>query len=212
MARDGYPAGLVSSSPSASSRGSSVLSRHFRRRFLENLVTAHDAGRLRFFGDHAPQPERDAFTAYLVPLRKSEWVVYSKRPFGGSGAVLAYLFRYTHRVAIANSRLIAFDDTGVTFKWKDYRAKGHEHFKVTTLIVDEFIGRFLLHALSGAFHRIRHYGLFADGARAENIARAHQLLNAPAIERETGDRHADGIDSGEAQELSQPAAAAVGSG
>jgi hypothetical protein len=179
-----------------------VLSRLFRRLFLESLVAAHGAARLQFFGEHAPLGGRDAFTAYLAPLRKIEWVVYSKRPFGGPEAVLAYLSRYTHRVAIANSRLIAFDHTGVTFKWKDYRAKGRERFKVMTLTVDEFIRRFLLHVLPAGFHRIRHYGLFANGGRAENIVRARQLLNAPAIQRETGD--ADGIDSGEPQELSQP--------
>ncbi len=179
-----------------------VLSRLFRRLFLENLVTAHDAGRLRFFGDHAPLTGRDAFSAYLAPLRKSEWFVYSKRPFGGPEAVLAYLSRYTHRVAIANSRLIALDDAGVTFTWKDYRAKGRERFKVMTLAVDEFIRRFLLHVLPGGFHRIRHYGLFANGGRAENIARARQLLNVPAIPRETG--HADSTDDGEPQELSHP--------
>jgi Putative transposase/Transposase zinc-binding domain len=179
-----------------------VLSRLFRRLFLENLVTAHDAGRLRFFGDHAPLTGRNAFSAYLAPLRKSEWVVYSKRPFGGPEAVLAYLSRYTHRVAIANSRLIALDDAGVTFKWKDYRAKGRERFKVMTLAVDEFIRRFLLHVLPGGFHRIRHYGLFANGGRAENIARARQLLNLPPIPRKTGD--ADSTDDGEPQELSHP--------
>jgi hypothetical protein len=143
-----------------------------------------------------------AFAAYLAPLRKIEWVVYSKRPFGGPEAVLAYLSRYTHRVAIANSRLIAFDGTGVTFKWKDYRAKGRERFKVMTFAVHEFIRRFLLHVLPSGFHRIRHYGLFANGGRAENIARTRQLLNAPAAHRETGD--ADAADGGEPQALSHP--------
>jgi hypothetical protein len=179
-----------------------VLSRLFRRLFLEKLVTAYDAGRLRFFGEHARLSERTAFTAYLAPLRKAEWVVYAKRPFGGPEAVLAYLSRYTHRVAIANSRLIARDDTGVTFTWKDYRAKGRERFKVMTLAVDEFIRRFLIHVLPSGFHRIRHYGLFANGGRAENIARARQLLNVPAIQRETAD--ADGTDGGQPQALSQP--------
>jgi hypothetical protein len=127
-----------------------VLSRMFRRLMLEMLVAAHDAGRLQFFGDHAQLVERDAFAAYLAPLRKAEWVVYSKRPFGGPEAVLAYLSRYTHRVAIANSRLIALDDAGVTFKWKDYRAKGRERAKVMTLAVDEFIRRFLIHVLPKA--------------------------------------------------------------
>jgi hypothetical protein len=162
-----------------------VLSRLFRRRFLEMLVAAHDAGRLQFFADHAHLAEGDAFTAYLAPSRKSEWVVYSKRPFGGPEAVLAYLSRYTHRVAIATSRLVALDDAGVTFRWKDYRAKGRERFKLMTLAVDEFIGRFLLHVLPDGFHRIRHYGLFANGGRAENIARARQLLKVPAPEANT---------------------------
>jgi hypothetical protein len=155
-----------------------VLSRLFRRLLLEKLVAAHQAGHLQFFGDHARLAERDAFAAYLAPVRKAEWVVYSKRPFGGPAAVLAYLSRYTHRVAIANSRLVALDDAGVTFTWKDYRAKGRERAKVMTLAIDEFIRRFLIHVLPGGFHRIRHYGLFAKGGRAENIARARQLLNA----------------------------------
>jgi Putative transposase/Transposase zinc-binding domain len=161
-----------------------VLSRLFRRLFLERLVAAHDVGRLQFFGDHAQLAERYAFTAYLAPVRKAEWVVYAKRPFGGPETVLAYLSRYTHRVAIANSRLIALDDTGVTFKWKDYRAKRREGAKVMTLAIDEFIRRFLIHVLPSGFHRIRHYGLFANGGRAENIARARQLLNVPATLRQ----------------------------
>jgi hypothetical protein len=161
-----------------------VLSRLFRRLFLDRLVAAHDVGRLQFFGDHAQLAERYAFTAYLAPVRKAEWVVYAKRPFGGPETVLAYLSRYTHRVAIANSRLIALDDTGVTFKWKDYRAKRREGAKVMTLAIDEFIRRFLIHVLPSGFHRIRHYGLFANGGRAENIARARQLLNVPATLRD----------------------------
>jgi hypothetical protein len=157
-----------------------VLSRLFRRLFLEKLAAAHHAGSLHFFGDHAPLAEPAAFTAYLAPLRKAEWVVYAKRPFGGPEAVLAYLSRYTHRVTIANSRLIALDDAGVTFRWKDYRAKGRERAKVMTLATDEFIRRFLIHVLPAGFHRIRHYGLFANRGRAESIARARHLLNVPA--------------------------------
>jgi len=155
-----------------------VLSRLFRRLFLERIAAAHKAGDLKFFGDHAPLARDKAFSAYLAPLRRSEWVVYSKRPFGGPQAVLAYLSRYTHRVAIANSRLIAFDEEGVTFKWKDYRAEGPDRFKTMTLPTDEFIRRFLIHVLPSGFHRIRHCGLFASGSRAHNIARARELLNA----------------------------------
>jgi hypothetical protein len=156
-----------------------VLSRLFRRLFLEKLVAAHNAGQLQFFADRAPLAEAQAFAAYLAPLRKSEWVVYSKRPFGGPKAVLAYLARYTHRVAISNRRLISFDQTSVTFKWKDYRAEGDERFKVMTLTTNEFIRRFLIHVLPDGFHRIRHYGLFANGCRADNIARARELLAVP---------------------------------
>jgi hypothetical protein len=153
-----------------------VLSRLFRRRFLEKLAAAHEAGHLRFFNDLAKLQDRDAFAELLAPLRKIEWVVYAKRPFAGPEAVLAYLSRYTHRVAIANSRLVAFDDQGVTFKWKDYRAKARDRQKVMSLVTGEFIRRFLLHVLPHGFHRIRHYGLFANGARADNLARARHLL------------------------------------
>jgi hypothetical protein len=155
-----------------------VLSRLFRRLFLEKLMAAHHAGRLSFFGDHAPLTACRAFAAYLRPLRKIEWVVYSKRPFGGPEAVLAYLSRYTHRVAIANSRLITFDERGVTFKWKDYRIEGRHRYKRMTLASDEFIRRFLIHVLPKGLHRIRHYGLFAKNACADNIARARELLAA----------------------------------
>ena len=153
-----------------------VLSRLFRRLFLEKLSAAHEASRLRFFGDHAHLADHDTFTKYLAPLRKAEWVVYAKRPFGGPEAVLAYLSRYTHRVAISNSRLIALDDAGVTFKWKDYRAKNRDKAKVMMLPAYEFIRRFLIHVLPQGFHRIRHYGLLASGTRADNIARARELL------------------------------------
>ena len=155
-----------------------VLSRLFRRLFLEKLMASHAAGRLHFFGNHAPLADAQAFAAYLAPLRKTEWVVYAKRPFGGPEAVLAYLSRYTHRVAIANSRLIALHDNGITFKWKDYRAKGRERQKIMTLATGEFIRRFLIHVLPTGLHRIRHYGLLASGTRADNIARARELLAA----------------------------------
>ena len=164
-----------------------VLSRLFRRLFLEKLIAAHEAGRLKFFGNHATLVKRDAFTAYLASARKADWVVYAKRPFGGPEAVLAYLSRYTHRVAIANSRLIACDRAGVTFRWKDYRAEGRDRQKVMTLATAEFIRRFLIHVLPSGFHRIRHYGLLASGTRADNIANARRLLDVPAEQHEAGD-------------------------
>jgi hypothetical protein len=153
-----------------------VLSRLFRRLFLDKLVAAHQAGRLSFFGDDIHLADVQFFAAFLAPLRKTEWVVYAKRPFGGPEAVLAYLARYTHRVAIANSRLIACDQQGVTFKWKDYRIKGRDRYKQMTLATDEFIRRFLIHVLPKGLHRIRHYGLFAKGACADSVARARELL------------------------------------
>jgi hypothetical protein len=151
-----------------------VLSRLFRRLFLEKLIATHKAGHMKFFGNHAALADPQAFAMHLAPLRRTEWVVYAKRPFGGPQAVLAYLSRYTHRVAIANRRLIACDRTSVTFRWKDYRADGRQ--KVMTLATGEFIRRFLTHVLPHGFHRIRHYGLFASGTRADNIARARELL------------------------------------
>ena len=154
-----------------------VLSRLFRRRFLEELDQAHRAGRLQFFGEDAGLADARAFAAWLVPLRAVEWVVYAKRPFAGPAAVLAYLSRYTHRVAIANSRLLAMDEGGVTFRWKDYRAKGSTRHKTMTLDPDEFMRRFLLHVLPGGFHRIRHYGLLANAGRREHLAQARQLLH-----------------------------------
>jgi ssDNA-binding Zn-finger/Zn-ribbon topoisomerase 1 len=158
-----------------------VLSRLFRRLFLEKIAAAHAAGELRFFGNHAPLTDAKAFTAYLAPLRNSEWVIYSKRPFGGPREVLRYLARYTHRVAISNRRLIALDDKTVTFKWKDYRIEGRERYKVMTLAINEFIRRFLIHVLPSGFHRIRYYGLLASTTRAQNIARARQLLAVPLL-------------------------------
>jgi hypothetical protein len=154
-----------------------VLSRLFRRRFLEELQQAHRGGRLQFFGEDARLSDPRAFTRWLAPLRQCEWVVYAKRPFAGPAAVLAYLSRYTHRVAIANSRLLAFDARGVTFRWKDYRASGKTRYKAMTLSADEFIRRFLLHVLPSGFHRIRHYGLLANGGRREHLAQARELLH-----------------------------------
>jgi len=161
-----------------------VLSRLFRRLFLEKLTAAHEARRLSFFGDLRHLAGSQAFDAYLLPLRKIEWVVYAKRPFAGPEAVLAYLSRYTHRVAISNSRLITLDDKKVTFKWKNYRAQGRERYKTMALPIPEFIRRFLIHVLPQGFHRIRHYGLFANGGRTENLARARELLAMPAPEAE----------------------------
>jgi len=158
-----------------------VLSRLFRRLFLQQLAAAHAAGKLQFFGTHAPLVDAKAFAAYLAPLRNSEWVVYSKRPFGGPKEVLRYLARYTHRVAISNRRLIECDDNSVTFKWKDYRLEGPERYKLMTLATHEFIRRFLMHVLPAGFHRIRYYGLLASGKRAENIARARELLAVPLL-------------------------------
>jgi predicted Zn-ribbon and HTH transcriptional regulator len=160
--------------------------RLFRRLFLEKLAAAHAAGRLHFFNDLAALAEPEPFAAHLAPLRRIDWVVYAKAPFAGPEAVLAYLSRYTHRVAISNSRLIAFDDESVTFKWKDYRASGRERHKLMTLATEEFIRRFLLHVLPKGFHRIRHYGLFANGGRADNLARARELLDVEAPTQVTG--------------------------
>jgi len=156
-----------------------VLSRLFRRRFIEELEKLHRAGQLHFFGDDAHLAEATAFARWLAPLRKSEWVVYAKRPFAGPQAVLAYLSRYTHRVAISNRRLVRMDEHGVTFRWKDYRAKGRTRQKTMTLSPDEFMRRFLLHVLPGGFHRIRHYGLLANAERRRQLSRVRDLLNAP---------------------------------
>lgn len=153
-----------------------VLSRLFRRRFLEQLQAAHRAGRLQCLGHLGDLGDVKAFAEWLQPLRRVEWVVYAKRPFAGPPAVLAYLSRYTHRVAIANNRLIACDDHGVTFRWKDYRIHGRERYKTMRLAIDEFIRRFLLHVLPSGFHRIRHYGLLANPVRADNVHRARELL------------------------------------
>jgi hypothetical protein len=163
-----------------------VLSRLFRRRFLEELARAHDSGQLQFFGEHAGLSDANAFAAWLTPLRQCEWVVYAKRPFAGPEAVLAYLSRYTHRVAISNARLVAMDEHGITFRWKDYRAKGKTRYKTMTLEAHEFMRRFLLHVLPGGFHRIRHYGLLANAGRRTNLARVRALLLCEA-------READGV-------------------
>jgi Zn finger protein HypA/HybF involved in hydrogenase expression len=170
-----------------------VLSRLYRRLFLEMLIAAHKADRLQFFNAHAALADFKTFAAWVSALRQVEWVTYAKRPFGGPEPVLAYLSRYTHRIAISNRRLVAWDDTGVTFKWKDYRLDGSDRYKTMTLAVGEFIRRFLMHVLPKRFHRIRHYGLFANGARAENIARARQLLKMAAADGEPASTNTDDL-------------------
>jgi len=172
-----------------------VLSKLFRRVMLDKLVTAHKAGKLSFFGGHQHLAEIDAFAVFLTPLRKTKWFVYAKRPFAGPQAVLAYLSRYTHRVAIANSRLIKADENGVTFKYKDYRIEGRKRHKTMTLSAAEFIRRFLIHVLPQGFHRIRHYGLLANGSRVENIARIRKLLADTEQNAKSDEDHRNGDDS-----------------
>jgi hypothetical protein len=158
-----------------------VLSKLFRRLFLTRLIELHAAGRLQFFGDHAGLTERRAFLRHIAPLRRKNWVVYAKAPFAGPEAVLAYLSRYTHRVAISNRRLISLDKAGVTFRYKDYRRDGPERQRTMTLATSEFIRRFLMHVLPQGFHRIRHYGLLASSCRKMNVALARELLAVAPI-------------------------------
>jgi Putative transposase len=170
-----------------SSRGNflvhvNVLARLFRGKLLSLLGDAHDAGRLKFFNGLAGLADRRAFKQFLGPLRHIRWVVYGKKPFAGPSQVLRYLARYTHRVAISNRRLVAADGRGVAFRWKDYRDDGLARWKTMTLSPFEFIRRFLIHVLPKGFHRIRHYGLFANGNRAEAIARARELLGVLAAD------------------------------
>ena len=153
-----------------------VLSRLFRRLFVDGLMALHRAGDLTFFGDLKHLARMDEFAAWLSPFRKSEWVVYSKPPFGGPEAVLSYLSRYTHRVAISNARLVSADADTVAFRWKDYRVKSGDRQKVMRLATSEFIRRFLIHVLPDGFHRIRHYGLLASGTRKTNLAKIRALL------------------------------------
>ena len=159
-----------------------VLSRLFRRRFLEELEKLHYSKQLKFFGDHEHLAAPRTFRSWLAPLRSCAWVVYAKRPFAGPEAVLAYLSRYTHRVAISNRRLVAMDENGVTFRWKDYRAKGRTHHKTMRLAPEEFMRRFLLHVLPSGFHRIRHYGMLANTGRRANLSRVRALLDVPPPE------------------------------
>jgi len=156
-----------------------VLSGLFRQLFLEGLTAAFYAGELQFFTDLVSLNEANAFAAALAPLRTTEWVVYAKQPFAGPEQVLAYLARYTHRVAIANSRLVDLDQTHVSFRWKNYRESGSPKSKVMRIKIAEFIRRFLLHILPSGFHRIRHYGLFANGHRADKLALCRSLLDVP---------------------------------
>jgi hypothetical protein len=162
--------------------------------FLAKLTAAHRAGRLKFFGVHARLEDLRAFKAYLAPLRRIKWVLYAKRPFGGPKAVLAYLSRYTHRVAISNRRLISADHTGVTFRWKDHRIEGPGRYQTMTLPAHEFIRRFLMHVLPRGFHRIRHYGLLASGNRAANIAQARELLAVTVRSEQSDAAEAAAID------------------
>jgi hypothetical protein len=168
-----------------------VLSRLFRRLFCEQLLKAHEDGKLKFLGELAHLQDRQHFNDYLSPLRSRDWVVYAKRPFAGPEAVLAYLSRYTHRVAISNHRLISHDSKGVTFNWKDYRSK-QARYKPMTLTPDEFIRRFLIHVLPKGFHRIRHYGLLASHVRCKNLMRLRMALDVyePELKDETPDKPA----------------------
>jgi hypothetical protein len=170
-----------------------VLSRLFRRLFLQGLVAAFKAGELQFFSTLGGLKDPDTFAAYLAPLRKSEWVVFAKRPFAGPSQVLAYLARYTHRVAIANSRLIALSAGNVSFRWKDYRQDGKD--KVMRLQAGEFIRRFLMHTLPDGFHRIRHYGLFANGHRADMLNLCRALLDTPSSSTAPNDSDGDPPDT-----------------
>jgi Putative transposase/Transposase zinc-binding domain len=169
-----------------------VLAKLFCRLMLQMLRDAHARGALQFVGRHAALADAKAFAAYLAPLRNTKWYVYAKRPFGGPEAVLAYLARYTHRVAISNSRLVAADSTGVTFRYKDYRIKGPGRYKTMTLATGEFIRRFLSHVLPRGFHRIRHYGFLASSTKATTIARARELIAAatPTAQQPAPDRAA----------------------
>ena len=154
-----------------------VLSRLFRRLLFKGLARLHKTGKLRFFGDLTKLADPETFAAHLAPLRKTNWVVYAKPPFGGPEAVLAYLSRYTHRVAISNHRLVSADGDMVAFRWKDYRIKHGDRMKVMCLTTDEFIRRFLIHVLPSGFHRIRHTGFLANGIRRDRIKMIRRLLD-----------------------------------
>jgi hypothetical protein len=176
-----------------------VLSRLFRRLFLEKLEAAFGAGRLAFFGALARLVDAAAFVRCLAELRRVDWVVYAKRPFAGPAAVLAYLARYTHRVAISNSRLVQLTDGQVSFRWRDYRH--HNKTKVMTLAAAEFIRRFLLHALPEGFHRVRHYGFFANRRRAEKLGLCRTLLAVGDAQMRPGDSREQRPDADKPHEL-----------
>jgi hypothetical protein len=160
-----------------------VLARLFRRLFLNVLLELHRTGQLTFFGDLDHLAQQDTFAKWLAPFRKTEWVVYAKPPFGGPQQVLAYLSRYTHRVAISNQRLVSADEDFVAFRWKDYRIKRGDRQKIMRLATPEFIRRFLIHVLPDGFHRIRHYGLLASSARKTSITKIRSLLGVQRAEQ-----------------------------
>ena len=157
-----------------------VLSRLFRRLFLEHLVKAFDDGKLQFFSSLQSLRDRHTFLGHLAPTREVEWVVYAKRPFAGPEQVLDYVGRYTHRVAISNNRLLDIAEDKVTFRYKDYRQEARQ--KTMTVEAEEFIRRFLLHVLPQGFQRIRYYGFLANRYREEKLARCRELLDMPAPE------------------------------
>ena len=171
-----------------------VLARLFRGKILALLTEAHAQGRLLCLGHLAGLADRRVFKRFLGPVRHTKWIVCCKAPFAGPEAVLCYLSRYTHRVAISNRRLLAADNGGVSFRWKDYRVQGPDRWKTMTLAAHEFIRRFLLHVLPKGFHRIRHYGLLANTNRAESIARARELLSAAPRIVEPEEQKAPGAD------------------
>jgi Putative transposase/Transposase zinc-binding domain len=156
-----------------------VLARLFRGKMLAMLTEAHAQGRLLLLGHLADLADGRVFKRFLGPVRRAKWIVYCKAPFAGPEAVLRYLSRYTHRVAISNRRLIAADNGGISFRWKDYRVQGPGRWKTMTLAAPEFIRRFLLHVLPKGFHRIRHYGLLSNGNRTAAIAKVRALLKCP---------------------------------
>ncbi len=164
-----------------------VLSRLYRRLFLDKLQAAHRAGKLRFFNEFAPLADTTAFDAHIAPLRRAEWIVYAKRPFAGPEQVLTYLSRYTHRIAISNRRLVDLDDSHVAFRWRDYTHGSAQ--RIMRLDAHEFLRRFLLHVLPDGFQRIRHYGFLANGQRRAKLAAIRRLLavSPPSIVSAVGD-------------------------